>query len=95
MYKNIGKKIKLLAKTTFFVEAIGAAIGGAFFMATAGAQDILFLGFLLFLLGPVLAWVSSWMLYGFGELIDKACDIERNTRVDDTKSETQTKVDGE
>ncbi|MBP5245183.1 MAG: hypothetical protein J6036_01835, partial [Clostridia bacterium] len=30
--------------------------------------------------GPILAWVSPFLLYGFGELIETNCEIERNTR---------------
>lgn len=47
------------------------------------------------LLGPVIAWVSSWLLYGFGELIDKTCEIEYNTRGSMRKSEAQARVDEE
>ena len=91
MYDNIGGKIKGLAKIVFIVEAIAAAITGIALMASD--EDRILIGLLVMVVGPLVAWVSSWLLYGFGELIDKTCDIERNTRGDERKSEEQSKVD--
>jgi hypothetical protein len=90
MYDHIGKKIKSLAVWTFIVEAIGSIITGFILMTD---EDVLYI--LLVFFGPIVAWVSSWLLYGFGELIDKACDIERNTRGGERKSEAQAKADPE
>ena len=91
MYDNIGRKIKGLAKAFFIVEAIATVIAGIALMAID--EDLI--GVLILILGPVVAWVSTWLLYGFGELIDKTCDIERNTRGGERKSEAQSKVDAE
>ncbi len=93
MYDNIGEKIKGLAKATFIVEAIAAVITGIAFMAAD--EDMIPVGLLVMILGPIIAWVSSWLLYGFGELIDKTCDIARNTYDGERKSEAQSKVDYE
>lgn len=40
---------------------------------------------------PLLAWASTRLLYGFGELIDKVCDIEKNTRGGERKREIPAK----
>ena len=93
MYENIGKKIKGLAKAIFVVEAIAAVITGNALMAAD--DDLILYGLLVMVVGPIVAWVSSWLLYGFGELIDMASDIERNTRGGERKSEAQAKVDSE
>ena len=76
MYENIGKKIKLLAQAIFILDSIAAVITGIVLWIDIeeGWCAIVLFG------GPVVAWISSWLLYGFGELIDKVCDIERNTR---------------
>ena len=76
MYENIGKKIKLLAQAIFISESIAAVITGIVLWIDIeeGWCAMVLFG------GPVVAWISSWLLYGFGELIDKVCDIERNTR---------------
>ena len=93
MYENIGSKIKGLAKATFIVESIAAVITSITLMATD--SDMILVGLLAMVGGPIVAWVSSWILYGFGELIDKVCDIERNTRGGDIKSKAQLKEDDE
>ena len=75
MYDNIGGKIKGLAKATFIVEAIAAIIVGIVLLVET---DEWWCALILFC-GPIVAWVSSWLLYGFGEIIDELCDIEHNT----------------
>lgn len=78
MYENIGKKIKGLAKAIFIVEAIGAIIAGICLLATDG--DLILAGLLTLFCGPIVAWVSSWILYAFGELVEAARDNENNTK---------------
>ena len=78
MYENIGGKIKGLAKATFVIEAVAAFIGGI--VLIEADDDLLAVGLLAWIMGPLLAWVSSWLLYGFGELIEKVCNIERYMR---------------
>ena len=68
MYDNIGGKIKGLAKIMFIVEAIGAVITGIVLLATD--DDLIFAGLLTLFCGPIIAWVSSWVLYAFGELVE-------------------------
>ena len=65
LYENIGRKIKNWAKWIFIVEAIGAIITGFILMAEV---DVLYI--LLVFLGPIIAWVGSWILYAFGELVE-------------------------
>ncbi|MBQ9742232.1 MAG: hypothetical protein IJV88_00965 [Ruminococcus sp.] len=75
LFGNIGAKIKTWAIYLFVFEALGAIIWGIFLMIEEGA-----VGLLLILLGPIAAWVSSWILYAFGELVEKTCLNEQNTR---------------
>ena len=88
MYSNIGRKIKGLATVIFIFEALVSVITGFYLMSLD--EEIILVGLLVLVVGSVAGWVSSWMLYGFGELIDKVSGIERNTRGGDRKSETQT-----
>ena len=90
MYDNISKKIMLLAKITFIVGAVFSVILG-FGLIIAFPDDGVgaIVGIFVMLLGGFLSWVSSWGLYGFGELIDKTCNIERNIlRVEGTTAQT-------
>ena len=93
MYDNIGKKIKGLATVIFILEALAALISGIAFMAID--DDMIWLGVLIIIIGPVFAWISSWLLYGFGELIDKTADIARNTSGVGMEFEMQTRTNNE
>lgn len=57
----------------FIILAIAAIACGTTFGTTLHSGGI---GFLISLSGAFIAWLSSWVLYGFGELIDKVCSIE-------------------
>ena len=69
-YENIGDKIKGLAQMAFVVEAIAAVITGIALMASD--EDLILYGLLVLIAGPIIAWVSSWLLYGFGQLIENS-----------------------
>ena len=70
MFDNIGDKIKGLAQMVFVVEAIAAVITGIALMASD--EDLILYGLLVLIAGPIIAWVSSWLLYGFGQLIENS-----------------------
>lgn len=80
LYADIGKKIKGWAGWIFIVEAIVSVIGAIVMLFTAEDGGMIFVALLTLILGPVLVWVSSWILYAFGELVDKTCENERNTQ---------------
>ena len=69
-YENIGDKIKGLAKASFIVVAMAAVGAGIALMASA--DDMIPVGLLVMVVGPIVAWVSSWLLYGFGQLIENS-----------------------
>ena len=75
LYANIGQKIKRWAMWSCVVEAFAAIVCGVGMMA----DDQLVPGLILVLLGPLAAWVSSWILYAFGELVEKTVTNEQNT----------------
>lgn len=80
LYNNIGSKIKNWAKWVFIVEAVASVIGAIVMMAAAESAGAIATGLLALVVGPVIAWVSSWLLYGFGELIEKTSANEQHTR---------------
>ena len=88
MYDNIGGKIKGLAKILCALESISTVIWGLYVMAEDA--DLALIGFLIIIGGVLVTWVSTFLLYGFGELIDKACAIERNTRGQNAPAEPPT-----
>ena len=94
MYENIGKKIKTLATVMSVILIIGSVIGGiAVLVECDGDGDGAVIGWLLMLLGPLFAWLSGFMLYGFGELVDKTCDIERILRTGAANVNTENNSD--
>lgn len=84
MYRNLGHKIKLIAKVCRWVlfgllEAAGLAglvisgvYGGSISMALAGTA--------VMALGPLLAWLSSLLLYTLGHLVENS-DIRTDLAV--------------
>lgn len=77
MFENIGGKIKTLAKVFCALGIVASVISGVLLFT----YDF-FIGIITLLLGSVGAWISSFCLYGFGELIEKVTNIaehcERN-----------------
>lgn len=87
MYKNIGGKIKGLAKGLFIAQAIIYALSAFVGTIIAIVNSVVYetnpllivsyvllgliLGFAIAVLGILLAWISTWVLYGFGELVEK------------------------
>lgn len=78
MFENIGQKIKVLATAVFVIETIVSFIVSLVLMSVD--EDLIVIGFLILVLGPLFAWLSAFLLYGFGELVDKTTKNESNTR---------------
>ena len=88
-YHNIGKKIKTLAMVGFIVETILLALYGV--LIVAENRDFILIGLLVILFGPVLAWVGSWLVYGFGQLIENSDIVAENSAlIADNISNTKT-----
>ncbi len=84
MFDNIGGKIKVLAKVLCWIGIIGFVIL-AFVMFDIGSKYYSnvterILGWVFLIGGPLISWIISFFIYGFGELIEKATQIEINTR---------------
>lgn len=87
MYNDIGGKIKTLARVIFVVTASVAVVMAIVLLS----GELILLGLLTLILGPILAWASSFVLYGFGELIDKTCEIAKNTSLTLTPEQAKKK----
>ena len=69
MYNNVGKKIKIIAIVFAICVAIASVITGLCFITTGGI--------VLILAGPLVAWLSSLMTYGFGQIVESIQNIEK------------------
>ena len=86
MFTNIGGKIKGLAKAVCWIGIILSVILGI--VSIVSGSDLSERGYMqdgkamatsgwtMLFVGPLLSWVGSFVLYGFGELIDRAVSID-------------------
>ncbi|MBQ7173284.1 MAG: hypothetical protein IJR88_04125 [Clostridia bacterium] len=89
MRNNIGRIIKIIAAALFATEAFASFVIGIVLIT---GREMDGLGALLLFIGPVAAAALNLLLYGYGEIIEKLCAIERNTRGDEVKSEAKKPV---
>ena len=71
MYINTGEKIRTLAKVIAVLNIIAAIIVGALIGSEFGSG----IGFIIVVLGVLIAWVSQLVLAGFGELVSNSQQI--------------------
>ena len=76
MFSNISGKIKTLAQALCWIGIVGSVISGLAMMGSGG--DLALLGFVVIVIGSLLSWVSSFTLYGFGQLIENTDKIVLN-----------------
>ena len=82
MFTNIGKKIKVLAQV-FCWGGITVSVIISIFLITQypiGPMVPLY----IIVGGSLVSWISSFTLYGFGELIDQTQEI--NSKLNNTNS---------
>lgn len=72
-YNNIGGKIKLFAVKQAIFFMISCCVLGLIIMFEDGT--VISWGVVLIVIGIFCSSVSTYILYGFGELIDKVCQI--------------------
>lgn len=67
MFDNVGSKIKALASFFCWGGIIASIIGGIILIGLD--EDLIFAGIAVIVIGSLLSWISSFVLYGFGELV--------------------------
>ncbi len=83
MYSNVSGKIKVLAKVMAWIGIIVCVIFG--FVMLVSMEDMALFGFLIMTVGSLLSWLSSLVLYGFGELIENSSIMVNKKNTDITK----------
>lgn len=71
MYQNIGEKIKFYAIGIAVFGIITCVIIGIAIIRTEAPMS----GLAVIVFGSLGAWIASWFLYGYGELIETVSDI--------------------
>lgn len=70
MFNNIGKKIKTLAQVITWIGIIASIIGGIAMIAID--KNFILFSLIIIVVGSFVSWLSSFILYGFGQLIDNS-----------------------
>ena len=66
LYKDIGNQIKGWAQSIFVIELICSIISVIILLA----NELVWLGLIVLICAPIIAFVSTWILYAFGQLVD-------------------------
>lgn len=81
MYNNIGQKIKTLAKVICIcIAVVWIIIGFSLILNRYSSPFVRLMGLLIILIGPLFAWVNSFLLYGYGELIEQNAEIRKEIK---------------
>lgn len=78
MFNNVGEKIKTLTIVVFALVAM-ASIVAAIVLFSQG-EGLAFVGFVVLLVGPFIAWIAGLFVYGYGELIQRTIAMEQELR---------------
>ena len=81
MFNNIGNKIKTLAKVICWFGIVLSTLLGLYYsnvLATKNFLGGIILFFVYSIIGSLLSWIGSFILYGFGELIANTKSILNN-----------------
>lgn len=84
MFENVGSKIKGLASFFCWGGIIASVVGGIWLIALLD-EDFILPGLLIIALGSLLSWVSSFVLYGFGELVSNSAIIAGKTTANESE----------
>lgn len=86
MWSNIGHKIKTLAKVICWIGIVLSVLVGIMAIATGGTLQSygytyntgnnILAGILVIVLGVLGSWLGSLTMYGFGELVERAMNID-------------------
>ena len=80
MFDNIGGKIKTFAETVAYIGFFAFIIIGLIIMILGIANEtfsLVIVGILVALIGFLYCWVSVFLLYGFGQLVENSDIIAR------------------
>lgn len=89
MFNNIGRKIKTTAKVFCWIGIICSVVSGVVMVSGGFAEmrwgieyglPAILGGIGIALLGSLISWVGSFMMVGFGELVENSAEIAANTR---------------
>lgn len=78
MFNNIGKKIQTLAKVVTVLGMILSVIIGICSGVIAGGAAGAISAIVVIAVGCLASWIGSFVLYGFGEIIERLKSVDEN-----------------
>ena len=83
LYCNIGKKIKGLAIGIFLFMFLVFIVIGFYIVLNnrSGDNANLIVAISIIIIGPIVGFLSTWVLYGFGEAVENSYDIMESSLV--------------
>lgn len=81
MFNKIGGKIKTLAEIISIIGILVSAFAGLYYILIGISDketDLIVLGAIIAIIGPLSSWVGSFLLYGFGQLIENSDIIAKS-----------------
>lgn len=75
MFENVAGTLKSLAKVILFIGIIMTMVIGINFVITTG--DNFFIGIIIMVFGALGTWISSYVIYALGELLESTCEIRK------------------
>lgn len=80
MFDNIGVKIKVVASVMCWLGIAVFFILGIALLCEAEYDVEYIFGVVVMIVGPIASWLGSFLLYGYGELIDETSGIHNILR---------------
>ena len=90
MYNNVGGKIKGIASVCGWISLIAGAITWIILIANGRKSDNIW-GWVALIYG-VASFLSSWVIYGFGQLVEDIrtiCEKTEEQKIDYTQADTK------
>lgn len=83
MFKNIGKKIKFIAKFQFvsgiILSIAVAGISWKIIEELFEEEEAYVVAVLVLVIGLIWSWLATFMFYSWGEVVDKTAETAKNT----------------
>ena len=72
MWSDMGQKLKILAQVICVLGMIASLVYAIIIWSQKNQPSTFWPGLLMLVAGCILSWVGSWILYGFGLIVERA-----------------------
>ena len=89
IFNNIGLKIKGIAAGLFAFGISSSILASIITLIVSRDISVILYVIVGAIVGVLTAWISSCMIYGFGEIIDRLCQIAENNSSNNEKNDIE------